>query len=142
MFQGSPHISLDSKGRFSVPRRFCSVLKEVCSGQVTFTRHPDGCALLYPRNGWAEKKEELKRLPYSLRSFQRIVLGSAVDVDMDAAGRLLIPQELRQSCSLSKDIVLVGLGDHFELWDAELLARSEEEAKAQDITGFTGNFNF
>ena len=71
-------------------------------------------------------------LPYSARVFQRIVMGSAVDVDMDASGRLLVPAELRKACGLSKEIVLVGLGSHFELWDAEKLAESEAKAMTEN----------
>ena len=52
-------------------------------------------------------------LPYSARVFQRIVMGSAVDVDMDASGRLLVPAELRKACGLSKEIVLVHKNDLF-----------------------------
>ncbi len=142
MFQGSPHISLDEKGRFSVPSRFRELLKETCSGHVTFTRHPDGCALLYPRNVWETKRQELMALPYAARAFQRLVMGSATDVEMDASGRLLIPLEIRQACGLNKDVVLVGLGSHFELWDAAMLAESEEKAKAQNLSEIASNFNF
>ncbi len=98
MFQGSPHLSLDAKGRLSVPSRFRKTLAELCAGQMTFTRHPDGCVLLYPRPIWEKKKQELLALPYGARFFQRIVMGSAVDVDMDASGRLLVPSELRSVC--------------------------------------------
>ena len=107
MFQGSPHINLDAKGRLSVPSRYREALAQLCSGQMTFTRHPDGCALLYPRNVWETKRTELMALPYSARVFQRIVMGSAVDVDMDASGRLLVPAELRKACGLSKELSLI-----------------------------------
>ena len=81
-------------------------------------------------------------LPYSARVFQRIVMGSAVDVDMDASGRLLVPTELRKACGLSKEIVLVGLGSHFELWDAEKLAESEAKAMTENLSDIAAQFNF
>ncbi len=143
MFQGSPHITLDGKGRFAVPARFRAQLDELCSGELTFTRHPDGCALLYPRPAWEEKRKELMALPFAARTFQRIVMGSATDADMDKNGRLLIPAEIRQACGLNnKDIVLVGLGNHFEIWDAERLAKLEEDAKSQNLEEIVANFNF
>ena len=80
--------------------------------------------------------------PYSARVFQRIVMGSAVDVDMDASGRLLVPAELRKACGLSKEIVLVGLGSHFELWDAEKLAESEAKAMTENLSDIAAQFNF
>ena len=142
MFQGSPHINLDAKGRLSVPSRYREALAQLCSGQMTFTRHPDGCALLYPRSVWETKRTELMALPYSARVFQRIVMGSAVDVDMDASGRLLVPAELRKACGLSKEIVLVGLGSHFELWDAEKLAESEAKAMTENLSDIAAQYNF
>lgn len=81
-------------------------------------------------------------LPYSARVFQRIVMGSAVDVDMDASGRLLVPAELRKACGLSKEIVLVGLGSHFELWDAEKLEESEAKAMKENLSDIAAQFNF
>ena len=81
-------------------------------------------------------------LPYSARVFQRIVMGSAVDVDMDASGRLLVPAELRKACGLSKEIVLVGLGSHFELWDAEKLAESEAKAMTENPIGYRRPIQF
>lgn len=126
-----------------MPARFRKALEELCSGQLTFTRHPDGCALLYLRPVWQKKKEELMALPFAARAFQRIVMGSAIDVEMDANGRLLIPQEIRSSCSLNrKEVVLVGLGQHFELWDAQKLEESEEQAKSENLSEIAAAFNF
>lgn len=142
MFQGSPHILLDEKGRMSVPTRFKAVLLEQFNGQMTFTRHPDGCALLYPRALWEKKRAELMELPYAARVFQRIVMGSAIDVDMASNGRLLVPSEIREACGLSKEIVLVGLGSHFELWDAKQLAESEKAAKEENLSEIAASFNF
>lgn len=143
MFQGSPHILLDSKGRLSIPTRFRQMLFEQCAGQLTFTRHPDGCALLYPRPLWEEKRLELLKLPYAARVFQRIVLGSAIDIEMDEAGRILVPLEIRQSCNLSKQLVLVGMGRHFELWDEKKLNEVEKQAMSESqLSEIASSFNF
>jgi MraZ protein len=142
MFQGSPHINLDAKGRLAVPSRFRAEILETSSGGLTVTRHPDGCLLIYPSVVWERKREELMRLPYALRAFQRLVMGSAEDLVMDASGRIQIPVDLRSAAGLKKEVVLVGLGDHFELWDAELLARSEAELFAGDVAATLESFNF
>ena len=81
------------------------------------------------------------QLPFSARALQRIVMGSAVDLNVDAAGRLLIPAELRAFCSLEKDVALVGMGEHFELWNAEKL-RAQEEAALEGLAAAAADFHF
>ena len=87
MFQGTSLLSLDAKGRMTMPSRHREALALSCSLEVTVTRHPDGCLLIYPRNRWEKKREAIAALPYSARFLQRIVLGSAVDLTIDKAGR-------------------------------------------------------
>lgn len=138
MFQGTSLIALDSKGRISIPSRHrADNLKE-----VTITRHPDGCVLIYPRAVWTSRRQALSELPYAGRVLQRIVLGSAVDATVDAAGRLLIPAELRILCSLGKDVALVGLGEHLELWDAQRLVKLEEDALKSGLSETVATFRF
>lgn len=117
MFQGTSLLVLDVKGRLSLPARHRESLLSSCDGEVTLTCHPDGCVLLYPQPQWKELSEKLMQLPYALRAFQRRLLGCAVTVKVDAAGRLLIPSELRTLCGLNREVTFVGVGNHFELWD-------------------------
>ena len=142
VFQGTSLLSLDAKGRMTMPSRHRELLAQQCALEVTITRHPDGCLLIYPRDVWKERREALSRLGYAARVLQRIVLGSAVDLTIDAAGRLLIPADLRVLAGLKKEVALVGLGTHFELWDAEALARQEAEALAAGIEAAAGGFQF
>ena len=88
-----------------------------CQGEVTLTRHPDGCVLIYPRAIWVELRSKLASLPYSARALQRVMLGSAIDVNADGSGRLLVPGDLRSLCGLNREVTLIGMGNHFELWD-------------------------
>lgn len=108
-------------------------------GKVTITRHPDGCLVMYPTPVWSEKREKLIRLPYAARNFVRFVLGSAVDVDVDKVGRILIPADLRELSALTKEVALVGLGEHFELWNRETLEAHESNALSAglDAADFT-----
>ena len=141
MFQGTSLLTLDAKGRMTIPTRHREALVEACSLQVTLTRHPDGCVLLYPRPVWLERRKALAALPFSARALQRIVMGSAVDLSVDAAGRLLIPAELRTLCTLEKEVALVGMGEHFELWNADRL-RAEEEAALAGLADAAADFHF
>lgn len=97
---------------------------------LTFTRHPDGCLMLYPDAVWSRKSEELAHLPFSARALQRLVLGSAERVAFDSAGRLLVPTSLRELAGLDRDVILLGLGEHFELWDRERWQVTEDAAVA------------
>ena len=118
----------------TMPSRHREALALSCSLEVTVTRHPDGCLLIYPRNRWEKKREAIAALPYSARFLQRIVLGSAVDLTIDKAGRVLIPADLRTLAGLEKEVVLVGVLDR--------LAKLEEEAAAAGFEAAAGDFQF
>ena len=106
------------------------------------TRHPDGCLMLYPRPVWIENRAKLAALPFSARFYTRILLGSALDVDMDGTGRILISPELRTAAGLAKEVMLLGMGSHFEIWDAATLAAKEREAIEAGTPESIANFNF
>ncbi|WP_372686085.1 division/cell wall cluster transcriptional repressor MraZ [Castellaniella sp.] len=117
MFQGSSALTLDAKGRMSIPARYRDVLQTEEQGRLTLTRHPDGCLILYPRSEWEARRAKIAALPASARALQRLLLGSAQDVDMDSAGRILVAPELRSAAGLDRDVMLLGLGANFEVWD-------------------------
>jgi MraZ protein len=142
MFQGSSALSLDAKGRLTVPARHRDALSLQCEGRVTLTRHPDGCLMLFPRPVWEVHRERIAALPISARPWQRIFLGSATDVDMDSAGRILVTPELRQAAGLLKDVMLLGMGSHFEVWDSPSLAAKDQEAIASGMPDALANFSF
>ena len=142
MFQGSSSLSLDAKGRLTVPARHRDALNLQCEGRVTLTRHPDGCLILFPRPIWEVHRERIAALPISARPWQRIFLGSATDVDMDSAGRVLVSPELRQVAGLNKEVTLMGMGSHFEVWDSASLAAKDQEAIAAGMPEALANFSF
>lgn len=111
-----------------MPTRYRDALLALCEGKLTLTRHPDGCLMIYPRPTWENKRIEIEALPPDARKLKRLLLGCAVDVDIDASGRILIPPELRTAVNLDKDVELRGMGAYFELWDAAALAQSEATA--------------
>lgn len=142
MFQGASQLTLDAKGRMSMPARHRDALMASCDGRLTLTRHPDGCVLVYPRPTWEVRREQLAKLSYAARVLQRIVLGSAVDLELDSAGRILVPGELRSLCHLEREVMLMGMGAHFELWDAARLAEEEAKALADGLPDAAANFSF
>jgi MraZ protein len=133
MFQGRSGLALDAKARMSVPARHRDALTLQCEGRLTLTRHPDGCLLLYPRPVWETVRERISALPIGASAWKRFFLGNAIDVELDGSGRVLIAPELRQVAGLEKDVVLLGMGTHFEVWDAARLAAKEDEAIAGGI---------
>ena len=74
--------------------------------------------------------------------WKRILLGNAMDVDMDATGRILVSPELRAAAGISKDTVLLGMGCHFELWDATTYASKEAEQMKGDMPDVFKDFSF
>ena len=142
MFQGASQLSLDAKGRMAVPSRHRDALAEQCASRLTLTKHPHGCLLLFPRPVWESHREQIAAWPMSARPWQRIFLGNAVDVEMDGAGRILIAPELRAAAGMEKVVMLLGMGDHFEIWDSAALAKQESEAIAQGIPAVLGSFSF
>ena len=142
MFQGASALNLDAKGRMSVPAKHRDALTVQCEGRLTVTKHPHGCLLLFPRPTWESHREQIAAWPMSARAWQRIFLGNASDVELDSAGRILIAPELRTAVGLSREVMLLGMGSHFEIWDAAKLAESELQAVAAGMPDVLSNFSF
>ena len=142
MFQGSSALTLDAKGRLAIPARHRDALISQVEGRLTLTRHPDGCLLVYPRPVWEIKRAEIAALPMAARPLQRLLLGGANDVDIDGSGRALVSPELRSAAGLTKEVMLLGMGSHFELWDAAAWAEREAEDLAKGIPEALNHFSF
>jgi MraZ protein len=111
-------------------------------GRVTLTKHPDGCLLLFPRPVWEKLREEIAAWPIAARAWQRIFLGSALDVELDSAGRILIAPELRQAAGLARDVMMLGMGSHFEIWDEAKYSESEAQTIAAGMPDALRDFSF
>lgn len=142
MFQGSSALTLDAKGRLSVPTRHRDALISQAEGRLTLTRHPDGCLLLYPRPVWEQKRDQIAAFPMQARALQRLLLGNAQDLELDTAGRILIAPELRTAAGMTRDVMLLGMGAHFEIWDKAAYDRQEQEALAQGMPTALSDFSF
>ncbi len=122
MFRGAQQVTLDSKGRVMVPARVRSALEEY--GKTTLVATIDvaeACLLVYPLSQWEGIEAKLLALPNldgQTRQLQRLLLGHASEIEPDAQGRILLPSLLCEYAKLNKDVILLGQGHKFELWDA------------------------
>jgi MraZ protein len=128
IFEGPSALTLDGKGRVSMPARYRDDLQTLCAGRLTITKHPHGCLMVFPRPYWESFRDQVAQLPFSQVGVKRVFLGHADDVEWDATSRVLIRPELRTWAGLDKDareVTLLGMGSHFELWSAPLYAEKE-----------------
>jgi MraZ protein len=142
VFQGASALAMDAKGRLAVPTRHRDLLQGLCSGQLTVTKHPEGCLMLFPRPSWENFRDRIAALPMSASGWKRIFLGNAIDVEIDASGRVLIAPELRNAAGLQKDVMLLGMGSHFELWDAAAYALHEAQVMQSELPAALKDFSF
>jgi MraZ protein len=139
MFRGINNLTLDAKGRLAVPARYRERIQETCRGQLVVTIDRDHCLLMYPLPEWEALEERLVRLPSlnkQARELQRLLLGHATEVELDGHSRVLLPPELRAFAALERDVVLLGLGRKFELWQqANWDARREASLNGEEGAG-------
>ncbi len=131
VFQGRAALTLDGKGRMTIPARHRDALQALCDGRLVLTNHVDGCLWLFPQPAWEAYREKLVALPSSASKVKRFYLGSAMEVEVDGSSRVLIAPELRAASGLERDVMLLGMGDRFEIWDAQKLAENEATLKDQ-----------
>ena len=119
MFQGANALSLDAKGRLSIPAKCRDALASASGGQLVLTAHPHRCLLLYPAPAWEPIRDKVLAASSFDRSaalIKRLLVGYASEETLDSTGRLLISPELRRFAGLEKQVFLVGQGSHFEIW--------------------------
>jgi MraZ protein len=123
VFQGANQINLDAKGRMAVPTRTREPLTQGGTVRLVLTAHPDSCLLLYPAPAWEPIRAQVMSFPALDRQaslWKRLLVGFAQEIEPDTAGRLLIPPELRDFAKITRQVMFVGQGSHFEIWDLEM----------------------
>jgi MraZ protein len=139
MFRGANKLTLDAKGRLAVPTRYRERLAERCGGKVVVTVDKDQCLLIYPFPDWEDLERKLMKLPslnQQARRLQRLMVGHATELDLDGSGRILLPPSLREYGLLNRDVMLIGQGLRFELWDETRWNERRDEwlASADTVT--------
>lgn len=122
MFRGVANLNLDSKGRLAMPAKYRDALLSRSEGRLIVTADPSKCLLIYPFADWEPIEQKLNSLSSfnpQTRALQRLLVGMASDTEMDGAGRILLSSPLRQFAALDKNVVLVGQGAKFELWNED-----------------------
>lgn len=131
MFLGVTNLNLDAKGRLQVPAKHRERLRDSSGSRLVVTINPrEHCLWLYPENEWREIERKVAKLP-TLKGpnllMQRLLLGHALETDMDSQGRILLSAELREYAGLEKRVSMVGEGHKFELWNEEQWTANREE---------------
>jgi len=130
MFIGEYSYTIDAKKRLTLPPKFRKILGE----KAIITRGLDNCLFLYTQKDWEELAEKLSKLPLTqadARGFSRIMLAGAMDVDIDALGRVLVPDYLKDYAKLGKKVVIVGLYNRVEIWDEEKWDEYTQKTQSQ-----------
>jgi len=120
-FSGKYYYSVDPKGRIIIPAPFREIISSNYSSKLYITNAPfDKCLYIYPLEEWNRLQEQVRTKPRSdgaIRFFLRRVIASAVEMEMDKQGRVLIPAALREDASVSTNVVMAGQIERIELWD-------------------------
>ncbi len=137
MLIGEYQHTLDPKKRLSLPAKFRSEV----GPKVVVTRGLDQCLFLFSQSSWAQIAAKLESLPMGqtdTRGIARFILAGAVEIEVDSAGRILIPDFLKEFAGLGVEVVLTGVADRVEIWNKKTWstykARIEKGAEAMAQT--------
>ena len=116
MLVGNYNHTVDVKGRVTIPAKFRSELGD----RFVVTRGIADCLTAYSFDRWQRIENNLKAISLTNKAgmkLTRLIMGNAIECEVDRMGRILITQSLREKASIDKDVVLLGLGDRIEIWD-------------------------
>jgi len=137
MFRGLNKISLDTKGRISIPTKYRSELATYGSNKLICTIDVDQCLLLYPKKIWLKIEKTIMELPSldrSSRMLQRLMVGHASELALDGHNRILVPLELREFTGIKKSAMFIGQGQRFEIWNYQSWNKSRDSwLKTSDL---------
>jgi len=130
MFIGEYQYTLDEKKRVAIPSKF----RQELGKKAILTRGLDGCLFLFSKKEWEKLAQKLESLPLGqadARGFRRLMLAGAMEVTLDRLGRILIPDYLKKYAGLSKKVVIVGVGNHLEIWNEETWKKYQEKSERE-----------
>lgn len=136
-FLGEYEATLDAKGRFLLPAGFKRQLPEGESTRFVINRGFEKCLSLYPMQSWQPLYDQISSLndfDPKVREFRRYFLNGAIEVEPDSAGRILIPQNLKDYAGLGKDLVLAAAVNKIEIWDKEKYQKFFESYSPDDFS--------
>lgn len=136
-FLGEYEATLDAKGRFLLPAGFKRQLPEGESTRFVINRGFEKCLSLYPMQSWQPLYDQISSLndfDPKVREFRRYFLNGAIEVEPDTAGRILVPQNLKDYAGLGKDLVLAAAVNKIEIWDKEKYQKFFESYSPDDFS--------
>ena len=131
MFRGSSFHTIDQKGRIIVPARFRDIIR--ANGDGVMVSMLDTCLVAYTFEEWRQIENKILSMAEkseNMRRFRRVFIGGAFDCPCDKQERVLIPPTLREYAAFDREIVLVGVLDHFEIWSRENWNRENQKMEA------------
>ena len=139
MMTGEYRHSLDSKGRVFIPAR----LREELGDIFFITLSMDQCLSIYSNENWKIFTEKVNAMSYISQRKMRPLFAHAVKCELDAQGRVLIPQVLRDYAGLKKNVAVVGCNNHAEIWDGDTWSEINSlETSAENIAAVLEELNF
>ena len=131
MFLGEYEHTIDTKGRIAIPAKF-RIQIQAKQGAV-LSKGMGTCLSIYLLDRWEEKSNELVagRSSEELRDFERRIYPSASEIELDGQGRIVIPAKLRTYAKLGSEATVVGVRDHFEIWDRATWQAYQERLDAE-----------
>lgn len=132
-FMSEYNHTIDAKGRLIIPVKY----REGLGDNFVVTRGIDGCLFLYASDEWQkvmDKLAELRMTNKKAREFTRFLLGGATEVELDTQARILVPSYLREHAKFQKEVVLVGMGNHIEVWAKENYDQVMSDTNIEELT--------
>ncbi len=133
VFRGHFRHTVDPKGRLSIPAKFRELLGDGFGDKLVIAPNGRGALDVFPERNWKELEERVNRLPKldpHRRQFQYQYLSKGQDVTLDPQGRIQIPLDIRQSESLAKDVIIIGMQERFEVWNSDRWTHYERDKTA------------
>lgn len=138
MLIGEYNHSLDSKSRVIFPAKF----REEMGERFIVTKGLDYCLNAYATEEWVKRQKRMTDLPAKARSMQRFFMSGAAEAETDSTGRILLPLPLREYAGITRDVTIIGVSDHVEIWDSERWRTECGKVTSDDIAVMMDELGF
>ncbi len=133
LFLGEYAHSLDDRGRITLPRR---IRQEIDEREIILSRGFDTCIFGFDTRSWEKEANKQLDIPITeikARELRRYLFAGAVKAEIDKLGRVLVPAQLKEYAHVAQEVMVIGAGDHFEIWN-----KTTWEEYADKLKGYEG----